>query len=81
VVVDGPATGHFLRLLRAPRQLLAMVPPDHSNHSAQTPRTLADPGRTQVLVVTIPDEMAVNEAIEAKCAVADDLALRLTVRC
>lgn len=79
VVVDGPATGHALRLLRTPRQLATIVPGGPIGSTARKALgLLADHCRTQVLLVTIPDEMAVNETLEAQTALAGDLALLLT---
>jgi anion-transporting ArsA/GET3 family ATPase len=79
VIVDGPASGHALRLLRTPRSIATMVPGGPIGSAARRLLALlADHERTQVLLVTIPDEMAVNETIEAHAVLTDDLALRLT---
>jgi anion-transporting ArsA/GET3 family ATPase len=65
VVVDAPATGHSLPLLGAPDTFLRMVPVGPFASLAGRLRALInDPARTVVAVVTMPDEMAVNEAIE-----------------
>ncbi len=78
VVVDGQATGHALRLLRTPRQLATMVPGGPIGGTARRlMQLLADPRRTQILLVTIADEMAVNETLEARATLLDDLALPL----
>jgi anion-transporting ArsA/GET3 family ATPase len=79
VIVDGPATGHALRLLRAPRQFVTMVPAGPIGSTARRLRAmLADRDRTHVILVAIPDEMAVNETIEARAAIAGELAVDLT---
>jgi anion-transporting ArsA/GET3 family ATPase len=79
VIVDGPASGHAVRLLRTPRSIATMVPGGPIGSAARRLLgLLADHERTRVLLVTIPDEMAVNETIEAHTALADDLALRMT---
>lgn len=71
VVVDGPASGHALRLLRTPRQLAALVPQGPLSSTVHRLRALVDDhDHTSVLFVTIPDEMAVTETIEAREAVA-----------
>lgn len=78
VLVDSPATGHALRLLRTPLQLANIVPAGPIGSTAR--RILAllrDARRTQVLLVSIADEMAVSEAIEARATLADGLALAL----
>jgi anion-transporting ArsA/GET3 family ATPase len=78
VIVDGPGTGHALKLLRTPRALATMVPGGPLGKSAR--RLLAllgDHSRTQVLLVSLPDEMSVREAIETQQALEGDLALRV----
>jgi anion-transporting ArsA/GET3 family ATPase len=66
VVVDGPASGHALRLLRAPQQLAALVPRGPlSATMRRLVNLLGDHEHTRVVLVAIPDEMAVSEAIEA----------------
>ncbi len=78
VVVDGPGTGHALRLLRTPRQLASMVPGGPIGSTARRlMELLADRGRTRIVLVSIADEMAVNETIEAQKVITDDLALPL----
>lgn len=78
LVVDGPATGHALKLLRTPRNILAMVPGGPLSSSAQRMRALLeDHARTSVLVVSLPEEMAVRESIELCQTVRDELGIRL----
>ena len=77
VVVDGPASGHALRLLRTPRQLAALVPRGPlSSTVGRLGALLADHQHTSILLVAIPDEMAVSETLEARAAIAA-LGLRL----
>lgn len=79
IIVDSPATGHALRLLRTPQQILTMVPSGPIGATAhQLFSLLADHERTQVCLVALPDEMVINETIEAHAALADNLGLRLT---
>ena len=78
VLVDAPATGHALRLLRTPRQLRRMVSGGPiGGTSRRMADLLADRERTRVVLVAIPDEMAVNEAIEAAAALQGELAMRV----
>lgn len=78
VVLDGPATGHALRLLRTPRQLLKMVPGGPIASTArQMAALLEDPQSCAVLLVAIADDMAVNETVEAREAL-QNLSVRLT---
>lgn len=72
VVVDGPATGHGVSLLRAPQAMMDVtrVGPLHAN--AKLIRDLlADRDKTAVVLVTLAEEMPVNETIELARALAD----------
>lgn len=65
VVVDAPATGHGLAFLKVPLAASAAVPVGPIGHNAR--RVLAmlrDPRRTALVVVAIPEEMAVVEALQ-----------------
>jgi len=65
VVVDAPATGHGLSLLRVPLAASKAVPVGPIGHNAR--RILAmlrDAKRTTLALVAIPEEMAVVEAVE-----------------
>ncbi|MCK6556529.1 ArsA family ATPase [Candidatus Binatia bacterium] len=78
VLLDGPATGHALTLLRAPDSLAAMVGGGPIGHTARRLRNLlADRMRTQVVLVSIPEEMSVRETIETHAALTTDLGLRV----
>jgi anion-transporting ArsA/GET3 family ATPase len=73
VVVDAPATGHALALLRAPRTFrdLALVGPIHGQ-AGQIDAFLRDPERTGVVTVTLPEEMPVTETLELRERLADE---------
>jgi anion-transporting ArsA/GET3 family ATPase len=65
VVLDAPATGHGLTFLTVPEVFLRLVsegPLARDMRSMQM--LLADPGRCSICVVTLPEEMPANEAIE-----------------
>jgi anion-transporting ArsA/GET3 family ATPase len=65
VIVDAPATGHSLSLLSTARTLMDMMPIGPIGKMATSVnRLLADRRRSAAIVVTIPEEMAVNETIE-----------------
>jgi len=69
VVVDAPSTGHAIQLLRVPSALLDTVPPGPLQHSARWMHDLlVDPERTAVALVTLPEEMPVNETLELDAA-------------
>jgi anion-transporting ArsA/GET3 family ATPase len=65
VVVDAPATGHAVQLLRVPSALVDTVPGGPLRQDAEWMHAmLVDPARTSLAIVTLPEEMPVNEAIE-----------------
>jgi hypothetical protein len=65
VIVDAPATGHAVQLLRTPAALLDTVPPGPLRRDAQwMHEMLVDPALTSLALVTLPEEMPVNEAID-----------------
>jgi anion-transporting ArsA/GET3 family ATPase len=65
VIVDAPATGHGLSLLKVPQAAAAAVPVGPVGTNARRIlEMLRDPARTAVAIVTIPEEMAVVEALE-----------------
>jgi anion-transporting ArsA/GET3 family ATPase len=69
VVVDAPSTGHAVQLLRVPSALLDTVPPGPLQHNARWMHDLlVDPQRTAVALVTLPEEMPVNETLELDAA-------------
>ena len=65
VVVDAPATGHGLSLLRAPQAVMDItrMGPMYKN-SEMIRDLLADRGRAAVVLVTLAEEMPVSETIE-----------------
>jgi anion-transporting ArsA/GET3 family ATPase len=65
VIVDAPATGHAVQLLRVPSALVETVPGGPLRHDAEWMQALlVDPARSSLAIVTLPEEMPVNEAIE-----------------
>ncbi|MDX2168418.1 MAG: ArsA-related P-loop ATPase [Deltaproteobacteria bacterium] len=71
VIVDGPASGHAVRLLRTPAQLTRLVPRGPIGSSVARLQALVENHRrTRVVLVAIPDEMAVTEAMETRGALA-----------
>jgi len=76
ILVDGPATGHALKLLAAPRTIASLVPAGPIGAVARGALSLlADHSRTHVLVVTLPEELAVTETIATYDALRNDLAV------
>ena len=65
IILDAPATGHALSMLRTPISVESVVPPGAMRENARIIRELlCDPQRTCVHIVTLPEEMPVNEAKE-----------------
>src|SRR5262245_165783 len=74
VIVDAPATGHGLELLRVPKVILDVVPPGLLRREAERAWGLfRDPTRAGVLIVTMPEELPTNEAIELYGALRGEL--------
>lgn len=65
VVFDMPASGHSISMLRIPWVITDTVPEGPLTRDARTVKELlTDPARTSVVLVTLAEEMPVNEAIE-----------------
>src|SRR5512139_3796619 len=65
VVLDAPATGHGLAFLKVPLAASSAVPVGPVGHNARRVLSLLrDPVRTALVVVAIPEEMAVVEALQ-----------------
>jgi anion-transporting ArsA/GET3 family ATPase len=62
VIVDAPATGHGVGLLRTPRTFAEIARVGPIAHQGQTiAETIGDPEFTGVIAVATPEEMPVNE--------------------
>lgn len=78
IVLDAPATGHALGLLRAPQVVMGTVPPGPIRENARLMHgMITDPARTQIHVVTTPEEMPVVEANELASSFANELKISL----
>jgi energy-coupling factor transporter ATP-binding protein EcfA2 len=74
VVVDGPATGHALTFLSVPQVLLDTVPPGQMATEAIWMRDLLIDGQvTAAVLVSLPEELPVNETLELHAAMASRL--------
>lgn len=77
VVVDAPATGHGITFLRVPQMLIDTVPPGAMRSDAEWMNALlVDPKVTAVNLVSLPEELPVNETIELGQAVVGTLRMR-----
>jgi anion-transporting ArsA/GET3 family ATPase len=76
VILDAPATGHGLDMLRVPKVILDVVPPGLLRRDAERAWTLfQDPSTCAVVLVTLPEEMPTSETIELARALQRELRL------
>ncbi len=81
VIVDAPATGHGVGILRTPKTFaeIALAGPI-ARQGSKIAATIADHDFTGIIAVATPEEMAVNETLELRQALArDGLPLDLVV--
>lgn len=64
VVLDAPSTGHAALMLRVPAVTCAAVATGPLHHNALKIRLLLEGSRTEVVLVALPEEMALREAQE-----------------
>ncbi len=81
VLVDGPAAGHALSLLRSPANIASTVRGGPLRSQAIEVRDmLRDPNRSRLILVTLPETTPVNELLETMNVVTDsngDIAMTL----
>lgn len=78
IIVDAPAAGHAVAFLASARGLLDAIPVGPiRTQSAQVDAMLTDPTRCQVLLVTLPEETPVNEAVETAFHLEDRAGIKL----
>ena len=77
IVLDLPATGHALTLLGVPQSLVTALPSGPMSSEADWMlELLTDPATTSAVLVSLPEELPVNETLE----LAQELRTRLRVR-
>lgn len=78
LILDAPATGHGLALLRTPFAVEATVPAGPlKDHARDVRELLTDHAKTRLHIVTTPEEMPVNEANDIERAMRLELGIRL----
>src|SRR4051794_37675636 len=78
ILLDGPAAGHAITMLRAARGMVATVRGGPLRAQAlDVAAMLGDPERTQVVLVTLPETTPVNEVIETAYALEDRAGVHL----
>ena len=76
VIVDAPATGHGLEMLRVPRVITEIAPAGLLRREAEEAVGLfRDPLRAGVVLVTLAEEMPVQETIELFTTIRTELSL------
>jgi anion-transporting ArsA/GET3 family ATPase len=77
-IVDAPATGHGIAMLRAPSTYagVARVGPIR-RQALQIDRFLRDRKRTGVVVVALPEEMPVNETLDIERRLGDEMGMEI----
>src|SRR4051812_30360034 len=76
VIVDAPATGHGIGFLQTPRTFagIARVGPIH-NQAEELDRFITDHDATGVAIVSLPEEMPVNESASLEQSLTDDIGM------
>ena len=78
VIVDAPATGHGVTFFRLPRVIRDAVPTGNLHREASEMwGLLTDRARTAVHLVSIPEELPVQETKELRDRLRDDLGIPL----
>ena len=79
IVVDAPAAGHAVTFLASPRGLVDAVSVGPiGSQATEVLQMISDPARCQVLLVTLPEETPVNEAVETAYLLEDRAGVKLT---
>jgi anion-transporting ArsA/GET3 family ATPase len=80
VIMDAPASGHGLAMLRAPRTFgeIARVGPIR-RRAEMIHEFLRDSSRTGVVSVALPQEMPVNETLEFRVKLEEEMGMRTDV--
>jgi anion-transporting ArsA/GET3 family ATPase len=74
VIVDAPATGHALDMLRVPFVIASVAPPGLLRRdAARAVEMFRDPERAGAVLVTLPEYMPANETIELSDAMTNEL--------
>jgi anion-transporting ArsA/GET3 family ATPase len=79
VIVDGPATGHGLDMLRVPKVICEIVPPGILRRDAERAWTMfQDPAQFGVVLVTLPEDLPTTETLELAHTIRTELSLPIS---
>lgn len=74
VIIDAPATGHGMFLLQIPQVITAALSSGHmAEEAGRMLALLRDPRRTAINIVTLAEEMPVNETLELRQSLQREL--------
>jgi anion-transporting ArsA/GET3 family ATPase len=78
VIVDAPATGHGIGFLQTPRTFagIARVGPVHAQ-AEELDRFITDHHATGVAIVSLPEELPVNETASLEQTLSDDVGMEV----
>src|SRR5207244_926396 len=80
IVIDAPATGHAITFLSVPQVVVDTVPPGPLANDATWMRDLlVDPQTTGAVLVSLPEELPVNETLELHQALTTRVKLTTAV--
>ena len=78
VIVDGPAAGHALSLLRSPDAMAETIRGGPLRSQAIEIRNMMrDPAKCRVVLVTLPETTPVNELVETSDVLTDEIGVTL----
>lgn len=78
VILDAPATGHGIDMLRVPKIIVDVVPTGILRRDAERAWLMfQDPAQTGVVLVTLPEELPTTETIELAGVLTGELSLPL----
>lgn len=76
VILDAPATGHGLQMLRLPQVISEIAPPGPLRRDALRAREmLRDPARSCITVVSLPEPLPTNETLQLLTALEELLGI------
>ena len=79
IIVDAPATGHGLNLLRLPKMLADMIRVGPiASQIRDLQRLLQDPDKTCLTLVALPEELSINETIGLYDAAENELSMPIS---
>jgi len=77
IFIDAPATGHAVTFFSVPQVIIDTKPPGAMSSDAQWMRDyLIDPKMTAVVLVSLPEEMPVNETLDLHASLTQQVKMK-----